>query len=308
MSSDDDQPVAKRQKTFEADGFGPIEDDKTAREKLREAGFDPDDVHTGRSDLEVPAGQGSWRNITPVTHFAYHGDLPMCRYLHHARGASILVVKDEHKTQPYPVFWFPMYAAIRKENYFVAKWLFQEGAIEDLVRYGSSPSPIKHLFELCPKSKNATCLVKWFVTQGAIQYWTQTTYHIFRLKADLSYLGDDARAHHLGWSGDLLRSTSAFRSFLLGTLPAPQYSAELLEQLLIEKTGVAEVASLLVQNTLAAGNERIVWNKLCRQPANNECLGSHPGILKQICGYIGIVKSKAELDRIEEFHDFLSSV
>ena len=43
MSSDGDQRVAKKQKTYDADG--PVEEDKTASEKLREAGFHPDDVH-----------------------------------------------------------------------------------------------------------------------------------------------------------------------------------------------------------------------------------------------------------------------
>lgn len=43
------EPETKKQKTYDADG--PVEDDKAAREKLREAGFDPDDVHTARSDL-----------------------------------------------------------------------------------------------------------------------------------------------------------------------------------------------------------------------------------------------------------------
>ena len=44
VSSDDDQPVAKKQKTYMYDADGPIEDDKSARAKLEEAGFDPDDA------------------------------------------------------------------------------------------------------------------------------------------------------------------------------------------------------------------------------------------------------------------------
>jgi len=59
-----EQPLAKRQKTYNADG--PVEDDKTAREKLRDAGFDPDDVHTAISVI------GDYyfydeSNVTPMT-------------------------------------------------------------------------------------------------------------------------------------------------------------------------------------------------------------------------------------------------
>ena len=135
----------------------------------------------------------------------------------------------------------------------------------------------------------------------------QRTDHNTRLKKELgAYYLDDVREHFFEWSGELLRSTSAFHSFLLGTLPAPQYSAKALEQLLTGKTGDAEVASLLVQNALAAGNEDVIWNKLLRRrQSNNECLGSHPGILKHIGDFIGIAQSKAELDRIKEFHDIL---
>ena len=115
-------------------------------------------------------------------------------------------------------------------------------------------------------------------------------------------------SHHLEWSGDLLRSTSAFHSFLLGTAPAPQYSAKALKELLTGKTGDAELASLLVQNTLAAGNEDAIWDRLHRRRANNECLGSHPGILKHVGDFVGVVRSKTELDRIKEFHYLLLSV
>lgn len=74
VSSDDDKPVAKRQKTYEADG--PIEDDKSARAKLKEAGFDPNDVHTARS-VQIISRQ-HWDNVTPMAYFASLGDLPMC--------------------------------------------------------------------------------------------------------------------------------------------------------------------------------------------------------------------------------------
>ena len=128
MSSGDDQPAAKRHKAYNADG--PIEDDKTAREKLREAGFDPDDAHTARSDLvDHQWLDNTWKNITPMAHFAYHGDLPMCRYLFHVRGASTITATDENKTdRGSPVFQFPLYAAASLWHVDVMKWLYQHGA------------------------------------------------------------------------------------------------------------------------------------------------------------------------------------
>ena len=300
MPSDVDQPAAKRQKTYEADG--PVEDDKTARVKLREAGFDPDDVHTGRSDLETPPGVGgSWYNITPMAYFSLCGDLPMCRYLHHVRGASTTLVAEEHKTIPNAdVFWFPMYAAVQKKNYFVAKWLFQEGAVKDLVcmHVRGHPSPIKLLFARA-ESKEATCLAKWFVTQGAIQFWMQAKVRTFCGNKEIAILGNDVRMHHLQWSGDLIRSTSAFHLFLLGTLPAPQYSTSKLEQVQ-QQQQLADIDAASL-----AGNENTIGNRHRRNPGNNECLGSHPGILKHIGDFVGIVQSKAELDRVKEFHGML---
>ena len=111
-----DQPAQKKRKTYNADG--PVEDDKTAREKLKEAGFDPDDVHTARSDLTRPVNYISgWRDITPMAHFAFHGDLPMCQYLYHVQGALKTKAAQEHRTSEMgkegtAPFWKPLYGVI----------------------------------------------------------------------------------------------------------------------------------------------------------------------------------------------------
>ena len=126
-SAGGDQPAQKKRKTYNADG--PIEDEESARTKLREAGFDPDDVRTARSDLTRPVNYiCGWRDITPMAHFAFHGDLPMCRYLHHVRGASTTKAAQEHRTSEMgrndtAPFWKPLYGAIYMKKYDVAKWL-----------------------------------------------------------------------------------------------------------------------------------------------------------------------------------------
>lgn len=97
------------EKTCEADG--PIEDDKTAREKLLNVGFPPDDVHTGQSDL-LDQLYSKWYNITPMTHFACLGDLPMCRYLYQVRGAVTTTLAEEHMTRSdKDVVCYPIMAA-----------------------------------------------------------------------------------------------------------------------------------------------------------------------------------------------------
>ena len=135
-----DGPAPKRQKTAragtsDAAADGPIEDDKTAREKLREAGFDPDDVHTARSDMQISSTAPSgWYNITPMTHFAFHGDLPMCRYLYHVRGAVTTTAAQEHRAEPdRPVNYYPIYVAAYEYNFDIVKWLYQHGAKSELL-------------------------------------------------------------------------------------------------------------------------------------------------------------------------------
>ena len=112
VSSDDDEPaVTKKQKTYE-EADGPIEDDKSARAKLEEAGFDPDDVHTARSVQMI--SRQYWDNVTPMAYFASLGDLPMCRHLHHVRDATATAAAEEHMADQIDdeVVFSPLYAAI----------------------------------------------------------------------------------------------------------------------------------------------------------------------------------------------------
>lgn len=147
MSSDEDsQPVAKKQKTCDADG--PVEDDESGRAKLKEAGFDPDDVHTARSGDSACTFGGAYANVTPMAYFASLGDLPMCRYLHHARDATTTAAAHEHRTSPgEEVLFSPMYAAVRRRQRKTVEWLFNNGAKADAFVYVDSNdiSPPKSL-------------------------------------------------------------------------------------------------------------------------------------------------------------------
>lgn len=85
MGAVDQRPEAKQCKLAEADLGGPVEDEETAREKLKEVGFDPNNIHEVR-DVRYPDGFGWWE-VNPICHFAGAGDLKMCRHLV-ARGAT----------------------------------------------------------------------------------------------------------------------------------------------------------------------------------------------------------------------------
>ena len=58
-----------------------------------------------------------------MAHFANFGDLPMCRYLYHVRGASTMAPEEEHWTQRsdnpnmHDMFYIPMWAAVFNDHF-----------------------------------------------------------------------------------------------------------------------------------------------------------------------------------------------
>ena len=346
VSSDDDQPIAKRQKTYDADG--PIEDEKTAREKLREVGYDPDDAHTANS--EDIAGRAKWENVTPMAYFASIGDLPMCRYLYHIREAATTAAAAEHMTVPADEVPFsPLFAAIYYSHPETAKWLFCHGAKEDAFAYADSndPKPLSLCFRKIRRDrwsddtgdirkKEMVELAQWFVLNGALDampgqldlsqalaccaatvhasvraMWIDDDNPIVSVTHAKNAL-DEAMPILLSLSEDLLMQTDAFHTFLLGAIPTPEYSIDELKQLLTKKLGSEEAASFLVEEIEANGKGRALWKKLQsdigRPESSNSCLAAHPGILERIGAYVGIVKNKTKLSRLRTFHDIVSEL
>ena len=145
------EPVPKRRRLLDAGG--PIEDDETARQKMRDAkvyeggvdrvigeyvGFDPDNV----GDVKIINS----KDIKPMGYFAMKGDLPMMRWLY-VNGADTqdLDVAD----------YFPMLMAVVNGGLEVCKWLFAHGAAKDIKRrsHHSGGSPLCVFF---PFSNNET--------------------------------------------------------------------------------------------------------------------------------------------------------
>ena len=328
-----DQPAQKKRKTLNADG--PIEDEELARTKLRDAGFDPDDVHTARSDHTRPVNYISgWRDITPMAHFAFHGDLPMCRYLFHVRGASTTKAAQKHRTSAIgrdgtAPFWKPLYGAIYEKRYDVAKWLYKNGAKDEIFekavgRTGTDIIPFQVPFDQAAdeygNEGKAVDFFKWLIMQGVLDHRSKVTFRDLLgnlFLNDRHCLGQDPetweiqtvhwskiKQYYLSWANELIKSIKAFRTFLLGTWRAPEYSVTELKKLLVQKTGNFLASSMLLDSAVAHGSAKAIWDSFMaqsRSPARNKCLGSFPGVLERIAEFLGVVKSKKERRNIEHF-------
>ena len=324
----DDQPAAKKQKTYDADD--PVEDDKTAREKLRAAGFDPDDVHTARTDAKCPKAYFSWYNITPMTYFACLGDLPMCRYLYHVRGASTLapgvehltyrqrsmspLISDDESEEMNPVFWFPLYVAVHQNHFDTAKWLFHHKAAPDLRRLNEvDRTPFSLCFEV-PFDRIKLDIAKWFIMNGAMDSKKVSVkrglikYSLHGVTHDDRWDGERGlKSFVVDWCDDLILTNSSVRTFLLGTLPKPEYSVESLKQLCAKKLGSIDAATLIVGNAVAMGNCRDLWEELLETFPTNSCLASFPGISETIAEYAGFIKGSTEIRRLKAFRWIVST-
>ena len=147
---------AKRRRLLNAGG--PVEDDETARQKMRDArvgenyfeitGFDPDNLEETRGFH----GDSSNR-MTPMGYFALNGDLSMTRWLY-VNGAGVRDLNVTYYT------YFPMYAAATGLHYEVVKWLYTHGAAKDATRLGIGDpwSPFTNLFINGERS-----LIQWLV-------------------------------------------------------------------------------------------------------------------------------------------------
>lgn len=133
-------PELKRRRLLDAGG--PVEDEETARQKMKDAmvymsgdeivGFDPDTVRDKKQKYADHYQQGEGNLITPMGYFAREGDVKMMRWLY-VHGAD---TRDEDVD-----FWFPMYAAAQNEKIDTCRWLAKHGASEDVRRRCKSEFP-----------------------------------------------------------------------------------------------------------------------------------------------------------------------
>ena len=281
--------LKKRRTEFQHDG--PVEDEETARKKMEEAGFDPNDV-TKECRLSEDARKASNTHYNlrmhPMTYFCGIGDLKMCRYLL-SKGASTTAANTDG-------FWFPTYAAALRDQLDVCKWLYAHGAKEDVGRRNSSDySPLG-----CATSQ-ACC--RWFILKGVLSLddkpgvvdpermrqrrglQTRTRDSVYRI---------DVRPQLLEWAQQSVQTHSGFMTFFMGTLPAPAFTQAALQSLLAECLQSQDAAEMVMSN-FPAHQYECLWGKLITKRTTTpvRCLGGEKiGILELIADYVGVVRGR----------------
>ena len=251
----EEEPEPKRRRLLDAGG--PVENDETARQKMRNAkvyeikpdgtpgevvGFDPDNVWDVKSYF--PDDEGVKGAVTPMGHLARKGGLPMMRWLY-VNGADTRDVDA--------AVFFPMFAAANRGELEACTWLFEHGAAKDIKRRTLYPipnglSPLHAAF----RRKNSRNLSRWLILNGALCKDDDSgDLDVEIMKQDLNpkeRLNDcvQERKALLEWANDLHRARTSFLLFLSGALSRPKHAYRTRQtvsplQLLGGKSGILEL-------------------------------------------------------------------
>ena len=290
------EPDLKRRRLLDAGG--PVEDDETARQKMRDArvgepggeitGFDPDDVVgikrvSGREDGDI-------YRIKPMGYFAQRGDLPMMRWLY-VNGAD---TRDDELE-----YFFPMYSAALKAKLEACKWLYEHGSAQDIKRrvpLSTNPTDLSPLSLTSGRSRmKLHCLVsRWLILKGALCKDDGSG------DLDLGLIEKDIRSAYkrrkfLEWSNRLNQAREAFLVFLAGTLSPPDYSHSSLRNLLVQKLQ-SEEATDRILGSLPSSQHHQLWGDLLAAGEQRACpvssLSGKSGVLETIYDFLGIVRGR----------------
>ena len=302
-----DQPPVKKLKSGE-DGEtgtinvgGPVEDEDTARKKVKEVGFDPEKINDAKDCML--SSRGGVMEIWPATPLAYFcraGDLPMCRYLL-SKGASI--TKASHG---YHGWWFPMMAAVRGGQLHVCKWLHEHGAASDVGRRGANNrSSLWHATR--SGGEKYFEIGKWLILKGAICV-SKGSSDVPEFDANAMVLDmepkimpsgtreeipdvrNDTRQMYLSWAEGALSDHNHFFTFLCGaTLKAPQYSEASLRAQLTKDLRNVPAANILVED-MSEEKQRRVWNELFASPLRG--VNGNIGVLQLVADFVGIKRGR----------------
>jgi hypothetical protein len=299
------EPDLKKRRLLDAGG--PIEDDETARQKMRDAevyergvvgglfdyaGFDPDNV----ADLKSTKWDGhdaSLHTVKPMGYFAQRGDLPMMRWLY-VNGAD---TRDEMVT----FTWFPMYCAATNGHLDACKWLFQHGAAGDVKRrVRTKVVPLSAIFHQSDKRE----LSRWLILRGVLCEDGDTgDLDVDLIKSSLESSLDpfdpfvqlgprlvQERYELMEWAREHHQSRSSFDVFLMGTLPAPTYSATNLRDELLARIGTPSAVDRILE-IAPPDQRRLLWDDLFAHRACKMFSGKS-GILELIGAYVGIMRGR----------------
>jgi hypothetical protein len=289
-----------------------LECERQARRKLREWGFDPDDVSKASSNWYAshlrPSSNINYgeRISRPMIIFAHQGDLPMMRYIlkKSKDPAAELSKTDEHGL-------FPLYVAISKPHseqqvLAVCRWLYANGCdIQQTVGDG----------ECAWSALSRACLfgfqevAKWLLSSGSLLENTRGSFDTNLAKRDLpSYgyidvsgepqvLANQIRRNIFVWSNEIVSTRNNFLLFLWGTLQPNEktisHPRPRLENMLVSRGYFSkEAVSFLLQEIPDA--KLGTFLEMAKPPLR--VFNGHPGILEQIGQYLG-VQSDAKLLR-----------
>ncbi|CAB9510444.1 expressed unknown protein [Seminavis robusta] len=287
------EPPAQRQWAAVDRSTGIIEDEATAKRKLKEAGFDPNDCI---SAIDPPRSMKPpevylWHSITPMTYFCFFGDLPMCRYIHSHGGATTRAGRE---------FWYPMYAAVLRCHLEICQFLFENGARVDVAP--GEHSEVLTPLALCLDSpgalrKERLVMGKWLLVNGAIGFDANILANKLQ-GLDDNYARTDYRPQMLSWSQDVLNLRDCFQTFLMGTyVPKRKMDAHL-----GSKRAAATTGSINGNNELSQTQVTVLNNKF---PVR--LLGGNAGLLKCIAEYVGVVDgfSRKEMENHRRLSEVL---
>ena len=248
------EPDRKRRRILDAGG--PIEDDETARRKMRDAhvyergvrgtlgeysGFDPDNVLDVKSWLVYDHGARLNSAVKPMGYFARNGDLSMMCWLY-VNGADTRDVDVAVK--------FPMWMAATGRHLEVCQWLFDHGAAKDVKRrtraeHGYYPNG-RSAFSVTFGSKASRNITRWLILNGALCKDDDSgDLDVEVMKQDLDPKYDrqfgrvQERKALLEWANDLHRARTSFLLFLSGACITRRSSAP--ARLLSGKSGVLKL-------------------------------------------------------------------
>ena len=290
-----DEPELKRQRPLDAGG--PIEDDETARQKMRDAkvyergvdgtegeyvGFDPDNVRDVKTVYPYAADVDAY-DVTPMGYFAEKGDLPMMRWLY-VNGAD---TRDEDVPK-----YFPMYTAAMNGRFEACKWLFDHGAAGDVERRADHGfTPLAITFGK-PLSRD---LSRWLILMGALCKDDGTGDLDVDLMRDslIRFHGStEERLELLKWAREHHQSRSYFYMFLMGTLSEPKYSATKLRNELLARNRSEKAVDRLLE-CVPPDQYHLLWADLfAHRVGPLAAFSGKSGILELIGDYVGIVRGR----------------
>ena len=281
-----EEPKAKRaRKIVEADLGGPIEDEETAKQKLANAGFDPNNIALEKM-VESPERDGTEWSVSPTIHFCAAGDLKMIRYLV-SKGIPTVRVRADDDDEDEEVL-SPMDAALIMGQVHVCKWLFEHGAREEVENDAYNVGGNDHLLQTAlwpyPAGRGSDT-PQWLILNGALSSHDGTP-NKEAIEA-IETLGGPISQFRmlLSWAEDSFQTQTNVHLILLGSLLPKEYSVPALHQYLSERIKSIAAADFMISE-LSADKCKELWGKL---PFS---FRSSP--LQMLCGESGIFETIAD--------------